>query len=95
MTVKEAFCKAFGEVPEGATCHIGCDYGYDGYRIIVYEIHGLLYYHQYKCPGYPDGGWMIEEEAHGAHGPDISDRPAESFIGFFGAEFDAVLAVMK
>ena len=34
MTVKEAFSKAFGEVPEGASCHIGAGRNSQNVRIL-------------------------------------------------------------
>lgn len=86
MTVREAFEKAYGPMPEGATCHIGadcCNRGWSGGATIV-NVDGIR-------------GWCGSRWGHaGGHypepyGPDISDRLAEAFLGFFGGEYDRVV----
>lgn len=83
MTVREAFSKAFMSVPEEASCHIMIDYLNENYR-----------------PGYISGGysysWFKEQRKWAHHLRknsicDIADRPAESFIGFFGDDYDKVV----
>lgn len=100
MTVREIFSKAFGEVPEGATCHIGSRSEYDdcehiepvvcGSSRIIAErwSDGLL---QWEPIVYFDGTEPDHGKWDSPFGPDISDRPAESFRGFFGAEYDNCL----
>jgi len=87
MTVREAFSKAFGPVPDGATCHVGHWAGptMDSWRM--------------EPTTHVSGGWPnpLNRSWDNGHayefpiGPDISDRPASSFLGFFGAEYDAVV----
>ena len=86
MNVREVFNKAFGEVPEGATCHVGnwstesCD---SEPTIALPTVIGDRCYIWREFWTAMFGGL--------AFGPDISDRPAESFRGFFGDAYDAVL----
>jgi hypothetical protein len=92
-TVREVFSKAFGDVPEGATCHAG--YGnagvtYLGESIKTCDPHTpSLKVPVRKTTG--DFEWLV----FGTYGfpktPDISDRDAEAFRGFFGAEYDNAL----
>ena len=84
MTVREAFSKAFGEVPEGATCHIAAsDPNLNLHLWATYEANGEV------MEPRPDkwGGPM----RFTVEGPDISDRPAEAFLGFFGEAYDKVV----
>ena len=85
MTVREAFSKAFGEVPEGATCHVGYSHMYEGITLgPTLLLEGKLL-QAYWSPTWDESS--ADDEA----GPDIANRPAESFKGFFGAEFDKIL----
>lgn len=46
MTVREVFEKAFGPIPEGATCHMGCDISHPAKPVVpVYmcEVMGAMY----------------------------------------------------
>lgn len=84
MTVREAFSKAYGPVPEGATCHAGIDIPYEGTAVRA------IYAHEnsvHSC--WFSGEW--DTTVYDAFGPDISDRPASAFLGFFGPEYDAVV----
>lgn len=80
MTVREAFSVAFGSVPDGATCHIA-NTGF-GMRIrATYAKEECLFFvSRYK-------EWEFCEMSE-SYGPDISDRPAEAFLGFFGERYD-------
>lgn len=89
MTVREAFIKLGGEIPERATCHIGCDDETVGnpYPTIFIPREGLgtsdtTYY-------FASGHW--EDTNDSVFGPDLSERPASSFLGLFGEEFDRVV----
>lgn len=88
MTVREAFSKAYGPIPERATCHIGYWY-FTELRVnpVHCSNHNVLTVvgeHQVWQGFHFDG----EKE----FGPDISDRPASAFLGFFGEEYDRVVA---
>lgn len=97
MTVREAFGKAFGDVPEDYPCY--AQFGnlannYNGACITqIHETGDVVmvpvwtgkdnYYEwKYQYGVYPKS-------------PDISDRPAESFRGFFGKEYDDVIDAQK
>lgn len=88
-TVRELFSKAFGEVPEGATCHIGAtmhvSYGGENFGPFALIDDGAFVQLGTQV------GWLTAYKNSEPFGPDISDRPAESFRGFFGAEFDSAL----
>jgi hypothetical protein len=87
MTVREAFSKAFGEVPEGATCHIAVSHEYEGSTIAATTVvDGVVRYR------YPQKIWGDYVATGGEPcGPDISDRPAGAFVGFFGEAYDRVV----
>lgn len=85
-TVREAFSAVFAPVPDGATCHIGSWFGASEPLTKMEAI--------YLVPGgWPTSlavrqGWANHKTYEFPFGPDISDRPASSFIGFFGDAFD-------
>jgi hypothetical protein len=87
MTVREAFSLAFGEVPEGATCHIAVSHEYEGSTIAATTVvDGVARYR------YPQKIWNDYVGIGGEpYGPDISDRPADAFMGFFGEKYDRVV----
>lgn len=96
MTVREAFSLAFGEVPEGATCHIGsrneredCEH----IEPVICHMDGVLAFHCPETTWEPIlyTGENAEELFDRPFGPDISSRPAEAFIGFFGDKYDKVV----
>lgn len=88
MTVREAFEKAYGSIPEGATCHVGYTY-FDQTRIRATHGHnGNVYTHIDELHVWQGDNFDNEVVIE----PDISDRPAEAFRGFFGPEYDEVLA---
>ena len=96
MTIREAFSKLYGEIPEDATCHIGYEEPYDSYiifRPIIKVRHPLTRKASYKLMEgfggrWMDVGFMPYMDGFCAVGPDLSDRPASAFLGFFGKEFD-------
>ena len=95
MTVREAFEMTWGEIPSDAVCHVH----YDDSGVcpaIVFndpdaegQEYGLV-----RIFAVPDGkrgdweGWVEDGEPVS---PDISDRPAEAFLGFFGEDYDRVV----
>lgn len=84
MTVREAFELAYGPIPKGATCHALCGVPYEGCSIQpCYNLTGT--YHEVT-----DVGWK-QDNYYYCGGPDISDRPAHAFLGFFGDEYDKVV----
>jgi hypothetical protein len=105
MTVKEAFSKAFGEVPEGASCHIGAGRNSQQWLWMSDSRHVYATY-QIEHPA-DDDGWRAVSTCYGhsagqwasvgwrAYGPDISDRPAKAFLGFFGEAYDQVVNATK
>jgi len=84
MTVRQAFSLAFGEVPEGATCHMGY-VSRSGLKLLEPTI---------VCDGEPHEWFMTRWESQvwmkEPIGNDISDLPAEVFvaIGIFGERYD-------
>lgn len=82
VTAKQAFERAYGPIPEGATCHIGVD------ECLAVDIYPTVYvpFYDRVIHGKP-GGFEIVYNGKPA-GPDISDRPASAFIGFFDEAYD-------
>lgn len=94
ITVKEVFEKAFGPLPEGVTgCFIGDDPGCSGDPGIEFmptvsvDDWTMVRVDQWGCKTAP-AGWVRGWGANA--GPDISDRSASAFVGFFGDEFDRI-----
>ena len=88
-TVKEIFSKAFGDVPEGATCHVKlaeCASLVPCFRVVT-KGHKALLTETFQADHHQR--WYVSK--YSVCGPDISDRPAEAFRGFFGAEYDNAL----
>lgn len=91
MTVREAFEKAYGPVPEGATCHVANGYPYEGAAIVpTYCIRGKVF--EARPYRGEELQWVKRLDDQYEEGPDISDRPASAFLGFFGPEYDRVVA---
>lgn len=84
MTVREAFERAFGPIPEGATCHIGYSPPMETYVLPVFAMGDKIFA---KFPFWKSWG-DVEGQLIA---PDISNRLAESFRNFFGPEFDKIL----
>lgn len=87
MTVREAFSKAFGPVPDGATCHLGHDNGSArGHYAVIASADALGTTTTYK---FASGRWVCPSLGVPVIvGPDIGERPAKSFLGFFGNAYD-------
>ena len=86
MTVREAFEKAYGPVPEGATCHVADLFPYEGSEIRpVFALEGKVYHASY-------GVWEACFAGAEEVGPDIGDRPASAFVGFFSGAYDDVVS---
>jgi len=85
MTVREAFELAYGPMHEGSECYMLFWYGAEllcGACSLLFD--GTVLEH---------GGGISNAVVEGAYveGPDISDRPATSFIGFFDKKYDEVV----
>ena len=96
ITVKEVFIKAYGPLPEDeVTCHIGYEVAYSGINTqpTVASKDGLsLYTWSKNWRG--EGEWyLLESEDRCPFGPDLSDRAASAFDGFFVAPYDLELGV--
>ena len=97
MKVNEAFAKAFAPIPEGATCHLAGEEGQKGDTIIgaCISIDGksCRWATNMKMAPETEMTWRWHSYGNGdsVDTPDISDRPAESFRGFFGDAYDRVL----
>lgn len=93
MTVRQAFSLAFGPVPEGATCHFagGCIES----ETLVTSEPVLIHSAGVKVSNAFGDRWnkhfWRKLPANVWVSPDISDRPAEAFLGFFGDRYDAVV----
>lgn len=83
MTVRKTFSLAYGPVPEGATCHVGCDY------INTALIRPTVRHKRQSMTLNDFNKW--EDDGIGVLGPDISDCRADAFVGFFGDEYDRVV----
>lgn len=85
MTVREAFEKAYGPLPEGTT---GCYTGYEDVCHIVEDAPTVRANHQlyayYK-------GWECLDEDEFIFGHDISNDDAHIYQEFFGDEFKTVV----
>lgn len=90
MTVKQVAEKVYGPIPDGATLHIGRVYVCDGETFGLSHCVPSLPIHENIFTVYdnPMPTEWTETAADDVIGPDISDRPAASFVGFFGKEFD-------
>lgn len=86
MTVKQAFEKAYGPLPEGATCHAGF-FDHAGDVLIRPTIRWAEDFETLAASPL-DGRFGPGSEHIDAFDPDISDRPASAFVGFFGSEYD-------
>ena len=87
MTVRDAFSLAFGEVPEGATCHVAVSHPYEGSTIAATTVVDGEVHYRYPTK-WGEGSVYTGGDPDG---PDISDRPAEAFLGFFGETYDKVV----
>jgi hypothetical protein len=88
-TVKEVFSKAFGDVPEGATCHVKlreCASLEPCFQVVT-KGHKATLNETFQVDHHQR--WYVSQ--YSVIGPDISNRDAEAFRGFFGAEYDAAL----
>lgn len=83
MTIRQAFEALYGPIPEGATCHIGTCRCYGGTTTPAIYNDGRI------SVAYTDRWETIR--LHDIESPDISDRPAYEFRGFFGTEFDELV----
>jgi hypothetical protein len=96
MTVLEAFAKAFGPFSrEVCACFVAWDAGEFG----IIDGPVVLLYHQEFVRSVPykfnDGEWRPcgDWSTGTSVGPNIADRPAESFAGFFGNRYDEFVAL--
>lgn len=91
MTVKEAFSKAFGEVPEAFdVLYLGLLVGTHGVGITINDA-----YYTWNPESIPpswgcksDSMWQSFNKKNAIN---ISDRDAHAFAGFFGEAYDRVL----
>ena len=88
-TVRQVFEKEFGEVPEGATCHVKlaeCASFKPCFRLVT-QGHKTFLTETFVVDHHQR--WYASK--YSVCGPDISNRPADAFRGFFGAEYDNCL----
>lgn len=100
LTVREVFGLLYGPIPDDAGCYIGadcCNRGWQEGPCVSTpngkEDDGL------NLDGPTALGWSEKDQGWyhigghypRAYGPDISDRPAEAFRGFFGEAYDFVI----
>jgi len=99
MTVKQVAEKVYGPIPDGATLHIGYGDCMGGRNIhLTVDIKNprtdetTIFKTRVWLSGIPfkeiKPRWLKGQTVEYVDGPDISDRPASSFVGFFGKEFD-------
>lgn len=88
MTVREAFSLAFGPVPDGAECFVADE---EGVWAICMVGKNKLTADTEAMRWCDEGETGTSRRPYFPFGPDISDRPAEAFLGFFGDEYDKVV----
>lgn len=71
---------------EGATCHMWHCLDIDGYG---YALPGYYLPGEWAYAWRREHNWVERQEFPDT--PDISDRPASAFLGFFGEEYDKVV----
>jgi hypothetical protein len=93
MTVLEAFAKAFGPLPEGVTeAHVGNQW--DGPQSSTPFFAATVRLSKGNLLMWREANYTPSWSSHCYKtpvGPNIADRSAESFRGFFGDRYDAVL----
>jgi hypothetical protein len=90
MTVLEVFARAFGPLPEGVE---GCYVGYESeFYDYAQQLPTVLASDSIRA--WFEGDWCDTSDGI-SFAPNIADRPAESFRGFFGDRYDAVLDEVK
>ena len=83
-TVKDVFEKLWGPLPEKCTCHTSA--AYHGYEILASMTGAII-----SGPGTMLTRLDDEEEltiGYFENSPDISNRPAVVFEGYFGDKYD-------
>jgi hypothetical protein len=91
VTVREAFEKAWGEMPEwdNETCHFTLEEEEENWHFLPMVFKDAFG----KGVRVRNGEWEDDWYKYpGPLTPDISDRPASAFLGFFGEEYDRVVA---
>lgn len=94
MTVREAFSADYGPVSVVATCHVGFWWGPDHNSPFTL---GPTIRDPGEAEGWPEcwdditERWSASMALEFPLGPDISDRPASSFLGFFGEAYDQIV----
>lgn len=89
MTVREAFEKAYGQLQKGVTCHIG---HWAGPSMTGWMMEPTIKPEGISWPqALSRRKWGNSDIYEYVIGPDISDRPASAFLGFFGKEYDDVV----
>lgn len=86
--VREVFERAYGAIPDGATCHVASQ---DSGGTYIAPYVGVPTFK--RVMEVDKGVWKVVMyiEFSDLFGPDISDRDAEAFRGFFGDDYDAAL----
>jgi hypothetical protein len=92
--VREVFERAYGPIPEGATCHVGYPDGHKGGTVRpTYQSPEGEAYAGCADPHKARWYWAYSE---GIYGGDISDQPAEAFSPVFQcAAYDAALDALR
>ena len=95
VTVRKVFEKAFGPIPEVATCHMLRNRGdYTKHELVLEPTYCIASYDDTELTIYTyvdmELGWVVRPHSYGYAGPDISDRDGgpNGFLGFFGEEYD-------
>ncbi len=87
MTVREAFSKLYGTVPHAAACYVGYSIvGLGSFRGPVWVSAPLAYE-----VSSDEVTWSRIRCEHKWMGPDIADRPAHWYKGFFDDAYDALV----
>lgn len=95
MTVLEAFRLAFGPLPEGEVhgCYIA-HHSFLAGRVVRKPTMIIQWRGKPREFSHSLGAWSYDSDRD-AFGPNIADRPASAFRGFFGDAYDAVLDQMS
>ena len=95
-TVRQVFEKAYGPVPEGTSCYLGCRYDRSGdaprYLPTIWGVFGsdIVWRLMYRAGDM----WYGSKQEMSPIGPDYADRPATELLGWW-PEYDAALEEMR
>ena len=92
MDIKEAYIKAYGPIPDDATCHIGRQIAGGTHICPTIRYKSMNGEIMWASPELLDTVYTwVAYRGDYAWGPDISDRDAVEFVEFFDNRFDEIV----